>query len=459
MRYLAVGLLLLLALQDADRLRLVAADTLRLGQPEGFWTEARVLAAAERFAELGDARLIDDDAMRRRFDALLLGIGADCPYRPVPEVSEISRLWNDAVFELWMARLRGPLAMAKSKLRPTDDARRQARDLARAVNAALEPAREMLEREEFVVLLSKQQGFLEAETLYAAIRRIGEERLAELPDRLDRPEFAEPLKIDPDARHVSNYIAEGRLRDAVNRLGGPFEAAFNALIDDLYLAPVSAPMPVVEPDAHEIALWERLAAMRTELAQIAGAYEPDRAAKAPAQLSALAGKVYNPGDYQTKETLSHPTRKSYLVDPNEIEWAIANEETILTADASFEAADGNLRLTWVRPGSILQTRGFQTDDVVQRVNGLPIGSLEDVRNLKTNPQFQNARVISVVVNRAGTQVYLTYSIPAAPQQDRRMLALLLLLQDGNVPWIKDFAEAEKAAARSRRPILIYFCCD
>lgn len=40
-----------------------------------------------------------------------------------------------------------------------------------------------------------------------------------------------------------------------------------------------------------------------------------------------------------------------------------------------------------------------------------------------------------------------------------MLALLLLLQDGNVPWIKDFAEAEKASARSRRPLLIYFCCD
>lgn len=398
--------LLLLALQDADRLRLVAADTLReIKEPAGFWTDARARAVAERFAELGDARLLDD-ARRPHFDALVRGIGADCPYRPVPEKSEISRVWNDAVFELWLARLRGPLALAKTKLHPTDEARGQARDLARAVNRTLEPASEMLEREELVVLLSKQKGFREAETLYAAIRRVGEERLTALPDRLDRPEFSAPLSVELSAQHVSNYIAEGRLRGAVDRLGGAFEPAFEALICDLYLAPLAAhfPMPADEPNAE---LWQRLADMRAEMAAIhAGAYDESLESAANA-----AGTAYNPGDFTTKETLSHPSRKSYLMDAREVEWAVANQESVLAADATFAAIDGGLRITYVRPGSILATRGFQTDDVIQRVNGLPIASLEDVRNLKNNAQFQNARVISVVVNRAGQQVYLTYALP------------------------------------------------
>lgn len=133
----------------------------------------------------------------------------------------------------------------------------------------------------------------------------------------------------------------------------------------------------------------------------------------------LVGKAYNAGDYQTKETLSHPTRKSYLMDPRELEWAIANQESVLTSGATFSTVDGGLRMTYVNPTSILAARGFEKDDVVQRVNGLPIASLEDVRNLKTNPQFQNARVVSVVVNRAGQQVYLTYSIPAPPTPPKR----------------------------------------
>ena len=82
----------------------------------------------------------------------------------------------------------------------------------------------------------------------------------------------------------------------------------------------------------------------------------------------------------------------------------------MSQDAAFATVEGGLRMTYVRPGSVLQSRGFEKDDVIQRVNGLPIASLEDVRNLKNNPQLQNTRVISVVVNRAGQQVYP--SVPA-----------------------------------------------
>ena len=39
------------------------------------------------------------------------------------------------------------------------------------------------------------------------------------------------------------------------------------------------------------------------------------------------------------------------------------------------------------------------------------------------------------------------------------LTLLLTCQDGNVTWYKDFDEGKKAAALSRRPMLIYFYCD
>lgn len=39
------------------------------------------------------------------------------------------------------------------------------------------------------------------------------------------------------------------------------------------------------------------------------------------------------------------------------------------------------------------------------------------------------------------------------------LMLALLVQDGDVRWIKDYDDGLKAAARSRRPILIYFYCD
>lgn len=40
-----------------------------------------------------------------------------------------------------------------------------------------------------------------------------------------------------------------------------------------------------------------------------------------------------------------------------------------------------------------------------------------------------------------------------------VVALFLMIQDGAVTWIKDYDKALEAATRSRRPLLIYFCCD
>lgn len=128
----------------------------------------------------------------------------------------------------------------------------------------------------------------------------------------------------------------------------------------------------------------------------------------PPELAALVGTPYDASRFSTKLTMNNPTQKLYAVDPDEVLWGVANQRAILDG-AGFAPAEGGLRVTRVTPGSILEARGFEADDVIQLVNGTPVDSIESLRKIgETHP-----RTIQVQINRAGQVIRLFYTIPPA----------------------------------------------
>ena len=129
---------------------------------------------------------------------------------------------------------------------------------------------------------------------------------------------------------------------------------------------------------------------------------------------AYRGLPYKGGDYKTQQTMTGANRQAWMMDPEEVKWAVANQDSVLGTDVTFGQAQGGLRIQTVRAGSIVANRGFAANDVVMAVNGVTVATLEDINKLRDHPSFQNPNVISVKVNRAGQDVYLTYSIPRPP---------------------------------------------
>ena len=128
-----------------------------------------------------------------------------------------------------------------------------------------------------------------------------------------------------------------------------------------------------------------------------------------------AGTVYNAKAFKTRKAGSSPTSATYIMDIEEVKWAIANRDKVFSGgDVTFGSARDGLRVTRVRPGSIVEARGFKASDVVQSINNISIKSLNDLRALKDNPAFEKPRLISVKINRNGKTMVLRYSISQTP---------------------------------------------
>ena len=266
----------------------------------------------------------------------------------------------------------------------------------------------------------RKPKFNDAETLFAAIQRVGKSTLEDFPNQLDRVEFSRPLQeqelktsLEIARRRTLGFIVQGRLKQTVDLLSHNFERPFDALISELYRHLIAEHFPPeqVEADPRERELLSSMEAMKEELFSIT---RKGRFPTPGVVRGALTGKPYNVKSYKTRKAGSTSTSATWIMDIEEVKWAISNFEAVISRDLTFGSATDGLRITHVRTGSQPAARGFKAGDIVQSINNKRIKSVEDIRALRDDPAFDAPRLINVKIIRNGKTRFLRYSIPRPP---------------------------------------------
>ncbi len=138
---------------------------------------------------------------------------------------------------------------------------------------------------------------------------------------------------------------------------------------------------------------------------------PARTAKpaAPGAALQLAGQPYQPVNYKSRLLHQDDRQQIWAIDRQEIEWMFQNQDRIL--DQDFQASPypgGGIRIENVQAGSIGASRGLMPGDVVKDVNGIPLNSLADIRNLARNPTLRRQSSMRLTVERAGKIIVMMY---------------------------------------------------
>lgn len=125
-----------------------------------------------------------------------------------------------------------------------------------------------------------------------------------------------------------------------------------------------------------------------------------------ADLGTLLKKPYKAADYKTTYS-----GNGYMMDPKEIDWAIANREDLLNSLA-LRPVDGALSFASVP--EILAARGFLAGDALTNINGRAIRGMEDLRSVidANSANFAGGGVFTVTLVRAGGPVSLRFTVPA-----------------------------------------------
>jgi hypothetical protein len=127
------------------------------------------------------------------------------------------------------------------------------------------------------------------------------------------------------------------------------------------------------------------------------------------------GGDYRSDAYRSRLVATADTRQEWFLDRSEIQWAGQNAQRIF--DRDFRVAPdggGGLRLESVAPGSIGAARGLLPGDVIREVNGRPLNSLADVRELIRNPAPIPKTGLRLTIERAGKPLTIQYlPFPAA----------------------------------------------
>lgn len=121
------------------------------------------------------------------------------------------------------------------------------------------------------------------------------------------------------------------------------------------------------------------------------------------------GEVYGAERYKSRLLASADSRQVWGMDPEEIDWAVQNGDRIMDQDFQVSPyAGGGLKIENVSAGSMGAARGLQAQDVVKDVNGQPLNSIADIKNLLNNPSMRQQTGIRITVERAGKPVVLEY---------------------------------------------------
>jgi membrane-associated protease RseP (regulator of RpoE activity) len=128
-------------------------------------------------------------------------------------------------------------------------------------------------------------------------------------------------------------------------------------------------------------------------------------------LLALRGKPYNPADYPSSQVVEGSGR----IDFAEAQWALANQEAILSSVTVAPAGgDGGLKVTTVAEGSILAVRGLRANDIIKSVNNKPISTLEDIRRAMEGADPSKGGNFSVGISRGGAMRTWSFTVVQPP---------------------------------------------
>ena len=102
--------------------------------------------------------------------------------------------------------------------------------------------------------------------------------------------------------------------------------------------------------------------------------------------------------------------ESWIVDPAEIEYAMANRDAIIDKLQLSLYSGGGVQVSSVPSASIAAARGLRTGDVVQTINGVSIANASQLKQLLQGNQIQQQRRMVVMVQRSGRSYTLEYGL-------------------------------------------------
>jgi hypothetical protein len=136
---------------------------------------------------------------------------------------------------------------------------------------------------------------------------------------------------------------------------------------------------------------------------------PTAAAVGPAGKPSRIGSPYQSGNFKSQLLSSDPNRLVYGLDPEEIEWAMQNQDSIMNESFTVSpSAAGGIKIDSVAAGSIGAARGLVAGDIVKEVNGQPLRSVEDIKTMMTSPAMRAQTGMRITVERAGKPVVIEY---------------------------------------------------
>jgi hypothetical protein len=121
------------------------------------------------------------------------------------------------------------------------------------------------------------------------------------------------------------------------------------------------------------------------------------------------GQPYQSSNFKSTVLSSTDNRVVWGLDPDEIDWAIQNQDSIMDQAVQVSpSASGGIRIDSVQAGSIGAVRGLMAGDIIKDVNGQPLGSVADVKTLMTSPAMRAQTGLRINLERAGKPVIVEY---------------------------------------------------
>lgn len=130
---------------------------------------------------------------------------------------------------------------------------------------------------------------------------------------------------------------------------------------------------------------------------------------APAVTFVSGPSEYESRAFETRLIVSDEREWVWGMDPREMAWLAGNRKQAFRRDVELADDDSRgLRLRSVREGSIWAARGFQKDDLVQSVNGMPLREVADFDEILGRLAAKNAGDLTLKVLRAGRPMKIEF---------------------------------------------------
>jgi hypothetical protein len=124
---------------------------------------------------------------------------------------------------------------------------------------------------------------------------------------------------------------------------------------------------------------------------------------------ANAGQLYSSSFYKSALLSKSDSRQVWLMDAQEIEWALAHLDWILDADLDLaENPERGLVIERIAEGSIGAARGLLPGDILKEINDQAIRKVEDVKRVICGPAMEKATALQVTLERAGKPFVLEF---------------------------------------------------